>query len=576
MGQQQILPIFDFSDAVNCYAEREAEERGAVFTRPEVVEFILDLSGYTVNHPLHCYRLLEPSFGGGDFLIPVVDRLLTSYKAHVKNFFRIIADLSGAIRAVEVHRESIKTTRVKLLELLLGHGVNENDAHLLLTEWLIAGDFLLEELPDNFTHAVGNPPYVRQEEIPGVLMDVYRARYHTIYDRADLYVPFIERCLTSLVPGGVLGFICADRWMKNKYGAALRALVAKQYHLKYYVDMVDTPAFFNEVAAYPAITIIQREKPGPTRIAQRPGINGDSLKRLARSMQAESLSKEMEVVEVTGIVKGNEPWVLQSFDQLKVVRRLEADFPLMKEVGCNVGIGVATGADKVYIGPFDTLEVEPECKLPLVRTRDISNGTINWHGDGVINPFSADGTLVNLGNYPKLARYLEKHSGKIRNRNCAKKNPGSWYRTIDRIYPELVKRPKLLIPDIKGEALVVYDDGNFYPHHNLYYITSGEWDLKALQAVLQSGIARLFVSTYSPRMRGGYLRFQAQYLRRIRLPYWKDVPGRLRETLANTAAESTEARNRAVYELFRLTPHEQEIVTTLAGHVAAEAARNDL
>ena len=25
-------------------------------------------------------------------------------------------------------------------------------------------------------------------------------------------------------------------------------------------------------------------------------------------------------------------------------------------------------------------------------------------------------------------------------------------------------------------------------------------------------------------MRGGYLRFQAQYLRRIHIPHWKDVP----------------------------------------------------
>ena len=39
-----------------------------------------------------------------------------------------------------------------------------------------------------------------------------------------------------------------------------------------------------------------------------------------------------------------------------------------------------------------------------------------------------------------------------------------------------------------------------------------------MQAVLLSGIARLFMSIYSTKMRGGYLRFQAQYLRRIRVP----------------------------------------------------------
>ena len=52
------------------------EARGAVFTRREVVDFILDLTGYTIDQPLHRRRLLEPSFGNGDFLLPAIDRLL--------------------------------------------------------------------------------------------------------------------------------------------------------------------------------------------------------------------------------------------------------------------------------------------------------------------------------------------------------------------------------------------------------------------------------------------------------------------------------------------------------------------
>ena len=115
-----------------------------------------------------------------------------------------------------------------------------------------------------------------------------------------------------------------------------------------------------------------------------------------------------------------------------------------------------------------------------------------------------------------------------------------------------------MIPDIKDEAHVVYEDGHLYPHHNLYFITSAEWDLKALQAVLRSGIAKLFVSIYSTKMRGGYLRFQAQYLRRIRLPRWEDVPQGVREALVDAAnSEDIEACNHAVTALYRLTPEER-------------------
>ena len=42
------------------------ENRGAVFTKREIVDFILDLTGYTSSTPLTAYRLLEPSFGKGE------------------------------------------------------------------------------------------------------------------------------------------------------------------------------------------------------------------------------------------------------------------------------------------------------------------------------------------------------------------------------------------------------------------------------------------------------------------------------------------------------------------------------
>ncbi len=549
--------MFDFSEAVGSYAQGEAGARGAIFTRREVVEFILDLAGYTVDRPLHQLRLLEPSFGNGDFLLPVAGRLLAAYEAHAPEPSNPVGDLSGAIRAVEVHGGSIEGTRVRLLDLLREHEIGEEVANEILGAWLIEGDFLLVELPWSFTHAVGNPPYVRQELIPDGLMAEYRARYSTIYDRADLYVPFFERCLAYLEPGGTLGFICADRWMKNRYGGPLRSMVANHYHLAAYVDMVDTPAFRSEVIAYPAITVIRRAKPGPTRIARQPRIESDSLAKLARAMHADSVPEESGVREISGVAQGREPWILGSFDQLKVARRLEAEFPTLEEAGCRVGIGVATGADRVYIGPYDGLDVEPDRKLPLATTRDIESGGVEWRGLGVINPFRDDGSLVDFADYPKLARYLERHEEKIRARNCAKKNPKGWYRTIDRIHPDLTARPKLLIPDIKGEPHIIYEDGNLYPHHNLYYITSSEWNLKALRAVLRSGIAKLFVSIYSTRMRGGYLRFQAQYLRRIRLPRWSDVPENIREALTKAVnSEDTEACSKAVTALYRLTPEE--------------------
>lgn len=350
--------------------------------------------------------------------------------------------------------------------------------------------------------------------------------------------------------------------MKNRYGGPLRELVATKFHLRVYVDMVDTPAFHSDVIAYPAITIITREKAGPTRIAHRPAINADTLAKLAFDLNAERLSNDNDAVrEMHSVTAGSEPWILDSSDQLALVRRIEKAFPSIEEAGCKVGIGVATGADQAFIAPFDDLDVEDDRKLPLVMTRDIRGGVVAWRGFGVINPFEDSGGLVDLADYPKLARYLERHKDAIAKRHVAQKISANWYRTIDRIYPSLAAKPKLLIPDIKGEAHIVYEEGRLYPHHNLYFITSDSWDLHALQAVLLSGIARLFVATYSTKMRGGYLRFQAQYLRRIHIPHWADVSKALRTKLQTAGQKrDIEACNEAVFELFSLTKEEQRIL----------------
>jgi len=82
-----------------------------------------------------------------------------------------------------------------------------------------------------------------------------------------------------------------------------------------------------------------------------------------------------------------------------------------------------------------------------------------------------------------------KTRGGVRARNVAKRTPDAWYRTVDRIYPDLARRPKLLVPDIKGGARVVFEEGWFYPHHNFYFIVSSSWDPRALQTVLGSGVA---------------------------------------------------------------------------------------
>jgi Eco57I restriction-modification methylase len=251
--RQPFFPTFcPISFAVEQMADAGIEARGAIFTRLEVVDFILDLTGYTADRPLHTMRLLEPSAGHGDFLIPALDRLLVAWQLAGAP---APETLSNAIRAIELHHASLASARLKVIARLHQAGISDSISEALANAWLIQGDFLLTSIDGTFDVVAGNPPYVRQELIPDVLMAEYRTRYATIYDRADIYVPFIERSLCLLSKDGQCGFICSDRWMKNRYGGPLRAFVARHFHLKIYADMVDTPAFHSHCASPPDRTL---------------------------------------------------------------------------------------------------------------------------------------------------------------------------------------------------------------------------------------------------------------------------------------------------------------------------------
>lgn len=545
-------------DEINRLARSRADERGAVFTRSDVVEFMLDLAGYTADQDLRHFRLLEPSCGDGEFLLAAATRLLTSYFDRGGTPAESELHLKSCLLGVELHVDTHDHLTFRVKALLASYLVPQEIQEALAAAWLRQDDFLLTPISGSFTHVVGNPPYVRQEAVSPLLLTAYKARYATIYDRADLFVPFFERGLDLLADGGRLCFICSDRWLRNKYGGPLRNKVAQHFHVKAFVDMVDTEAFQDSVTAYPAITLITRDTGHETRLTLRPTLNVTHLQALTRGLLGEAEHPDVETVEHA--VKAADPWLLDLGPGLAVLREIEDRFPSIEEAGCTIGIGVATGADAVYIRQRDTVLIEESRKVPLVMASDVRSGTVRWSGHVVVNPFEDDGRLVHLDRYPMLNAYFNKHEVTIRGRRVGQRAV-SWYRTIDKINTALTSTPKLLIPDMSGKPAVAYDPGEYYPHHNLYVITADEWDLLALKTVMRSRVTELFIRGYSVKMRGGTLRYQAQYLRRLRLPKWRDLSEAKRLQLRALADSADEhAVNDAVFTLYGLSQHSIDVL----------------
>jgi hypothetical protein len=514
---QQTLFMFSYIPS-----KPAAEPKGVVYTKSWVVDLLLDLAGYNAQANLVDDLAVEPAAGEGAFLVAMAQRLVASCLRQG----RPLSDCKSSLIAYELDDASAETARQAVADALRGTGVGTAAAENLAAGWIRTGDYLVDaaRLPQA-DFVIGNPPYVRLEDIPAEAANLYRQIYPTMRGRADLYVAFFEAGLRQLKKGGVCGFICADRWMLNQYGAELRRLVTGGFGVETIVEMHNADAFHDEVSAYPAITIIRQGRQGRAVVASAgPGVEAASGSILASSLRSTANGKPLPLpIGLTAAVveswfSGSDPWPCGSPARLALLRRLEEGFgPLESDAtGTKVGIGVATGLDKVFI-TRDAKLVESSRLLPLAMARDTAAGRFQWSGNFLVNPWDADG-LVDLRSFPRLRGYFENGQGEIKMRNTARRNPAGWYRTIDRVHLPLTKQPKLYIPDIKDYFNPVLDKGETYPHHNLYFITSDRWNLEVLGGLLLSSIAQLFIEAYGVRMRGGYLRFQAQYLRRVRVP----------------------------------------------------------
>lgn len=560
----------------------DVPNHGEVFTRRWVVEVLLDLTGYTVDRDLGQMHLLEPSCGSGAFLRPVVERLITSAQRHGRD----LASLGDAMRSYDLQTEHVDTCQALCRDLLAAAGEADSVAAELASCWVRHADFLLtgqlgdveghpeiEERPADVV--IGNPPYIRYDDLADDIVSLYRGAWPTMQGRGDIYIGFFERSLRMLKPDGKVGFICADRWMRNAYGAALRKLVASRYAVEHVWTMHDVDAFEEQVSAYPAITVLGNHAQGAVVVADTNASFGASS---AAALTLAVGNKEFTQFSGTGVrahllphwFENDDFWPTGSPARLALLENLNDRFEPLHDLatGTKVSIGVATGADKVYVTRNAAL-VEPDRMLPLAMREDLMSGTFQWQGNYLVNPWADDGSLVSLADHPRMSAYLSGHPA-LKERHVAKQSPGSWYRTIDKVQAKLTGRPKLLLQDMKAHIHPVLEPGGCYPHHNLYYVVSDTWDMEVLGGLLLSKIAQAFIEAYCVRMNGGTLRFQAQYLKRIRVPCPDQIDADIADALRTAfRSRDTDAATLAAAAAYGINLKEYDLVSVEGGENVA-------
>ena len=296
-------------------------------------------------------------------------------------------DRPGAARLVELRRELRQITALRR-SLLREREVPWFDYRVQFADVFARGGFDL---------VVGNPPWLRSEELPSDLRRRLAGRYrwwrsggHGYSNRPDLAVAFLERALELTAPAGVVAMLLPAKIAAAGYGAGARHALTSTTTLVALADLTDSPQAVFEATVYP-LALVARKAPAPPRHRVRLSLGP------GRGVPQSSM-------------QGGGPWLLRREPLRAALAALREAHPRLDAVvPCHLGL--KTGANRIFLDPP---EVERELLRWALRGRDLApflprrRTRLLWtHGE--------DGSpLPRLP--PKAAAYLEPHFARLRSR----------------------------------------------------------------------------------------------------------------------------------------------------------------
>lgn len=361
-----------------------------------------------------------------------------------------------------------------------------------------------------FDAVVGNPPYVRQEQV-AVLKPYLASAHRAVYDGvADLYVYFYHQGLELLRVGGRLSFIVTNKWLRAGYGERLRGYFAGAADIERIVDFGHAP-IFEDADTFPSIVVLNRRNKslqtdgsGQTRVTifPREALNQYEIASYIDSNNYVVPSQRFDA----------KPWSLERPEVDALMAKIrDSGVSLRDFIGGKPYRGILTGLNEAFL--IDTLTKErliqedPSCTdiiKPYFRGQDIKRWIPQWAGLWVI--FARRG--IDIDAYPSIKQHLLQFRDRLEPRpkdwaggNWLGRKPGQyqWYELQDSVdYWRLFSQPKILYQEIQFHSWFALETSGTFINNKVFLIPSA--DLYLL-AVLNSPIMWWYNWRYLPHMK---------------------------------------------------------------------------
>ena len=498
--------------------------------------------------------------------------------------------LARTLATKQKYRGEDERLRGEIADLLRGDGwsdaVASQLAHWNPYDQNAHADFFdpewMFEIQEGFDIVLGNPPYVRQEQIKEYKI-AFQRQYTCYTGTADLYVYFFERALQCLKSNGILTYISSNKYFRAGYGEKLRRLLATQTTLHQLIDFGDAPVF--TAIAYPSIVVARKALPVANQTRVFNWQPGPPIEEFAPIFQERSIGMEQAQLTADGW-KLEQPAVLRLLEKLRAAGK-----PLGEFVNGRFYRGILTGLNEAFVVDRvtrDRLIAEhpssTEVLKPFLRGRDVKRWRIDspdlwllfipWHfplhSDASIKGASARAEQEFQKKYPAIYQHLSQYRTELSNRN--KDETGvryEWY-ALQRYGSEYWQE--------FNNTLIVW--GNLATKPNFAFAGLGMHlcapanlivsDSKYLLGVLNSRMTQFLVSQSGAERQGGFLEYKPMYVSPLPIPPEPEndaiavladqiLAAKAQDPAADVSALEAQI-DRLVYALYGLTVEEIKIV----------------
>ncbi|WP_419813066.1 Eco57I restriction-modification methylase domain-containing protein [Bacterioplanoides sp.] len=407
--------------------------------------------------------------------------------------------------------------------------------------------FSLNEQAEPFNLVIANPPYVRTQ-VMGAEQSKNIAKSFNLSGRVDLYYPFILGISRVLDSNGVTGVITSNRFMTTKSGQDVRREMLTRFNLLNIWDLGDTKLF--DAAVLPSVFVatsntskdITADKILFTSIYET---KDEPTTKSPNALDALT-EKDDTVTEVPdGRFFRVRRGTLASGETLESVWRIATEqtdqwldtvkahtWDTFSRIG-KIRVGVKSTADKIFLrSDWNELPTgRPELLKPLITRKCAQRFKAQLpenpkYRKEILYPHetTANGrSAVDIGLYPKSARYLEQHKEKLESRKYLIDAGRNWYELWVPHDPAAWPLPKLVFPDISEKPMFWMDTSGGVVNGECYWLqckNESEQDLMWLAlAVANSSFIEVFYDhKFNNKLYAGKRRFITQYVNQFPLP----------------------------------------------------------